>query len=112
MRHLFSLSTVLFYSVFIIIISTIPITGPVQFSFFFFDKAVHFFMYGIFSFVTVNCFSLKGLRYPRFYGFLYVLCFGLAMELMQAYLPYRSFEGGDIVFNIMGSALGCLARVV
>jgi glycopeptide antibiotics resistance protein len=36
------------------------------------------------------------------------ICFAIATELMQYYLPYRSFNPYDMLFNVVGLLLGYL----
>jgi len=41
-------------------------------------------------------------------GFGYAVLFGLGMEITQIFLPWRSFEWGDILFNVLGAGLSAV----
>jgi VanZ family protein len=36
---------------------------------------------------------------------------GFVIEIIQLFLPYRSFEAGDLLVNGAGSFLGCLFKI-
>lgn len=105
-NYLFSSFVVYSYTVFIIIVSLIPIgvEGPVTF----FDKIVHFAIYFLLSFIIVNARVLKKKEHPRLFSFFYAFCLGGSIECIQFFLPFRSFEAGDILCNILGSIAGTL----
>jgi len=108
MNWFFSWPTLYFYSLIIIAISILPIQPPPQIVFPFFDKVIHALTYVILAFIAVNTFYLKRKRGPRISGFIYAFLLGLFIEFIQRILPFRDFEMVDIVFNSLGSFLGCL----
>ncbi len=112
MRYLFSWYTAYAYSLFIIVLSVIPVEPPPQLVFPLFDKILHCLAYTMLSFVVTNTSYLKSVNRPRFFSFSYAFILGLLIEIVQFFLPFRQFEAGDIVYNFLGSILGCLLRVV
>lgn len=63
------------------------------------DKIVHFLMYA----VTTLVYMRAGLGWFR--SILLSSILGLAMEILQTGLPWRSFSVGDILANLAGVAL-------
>ncbi|MFH1504542.1 MAG: VanZ family protein [Candidatus Omnitrophota bacterium] len=110
-RYIFSWYLLGFGTCAIVILSILPfeVSEP---AFSFADKIFHFLIYAGFSFISVNIFSLKQKKKPRLYSFLYAFSLGLLMEIVQFFLPYRSFEIGDIFSNFLGSAIGCFLRII
>ncbi len=78
------------------------------------DKAVHFLMYFILAFLTIQAFSFISKKYRGTYTLAYVFLLGLAIELVQARLPYRSFELYDLLADFLGgvAALGVIWSTV
>lgn len=109
-HYLFSWRALFTYSLFIFIISVIPIEASLGLSFS--DKIFHFLIYGILSVTATNVFLLKKKRHPHFLSLAYAFLFGLFIELVQSFLPYRSFELVDIAANFLGGILGCLIKIV
>jgi len=108
MGYLFSWYTVCIYSIGLIAVSVLPLKAPLELSFSFLDKVVHCLIYAGLSFAAVNTFYRRRATYPRFFSFSYAFSFGLVMELVQFFIPYRSYDFADILFNFLGSVLGCL----
>ena len=112
MRYLFSWYTAYAYSLFIIVLSVIPVEPPPQLVFPLFDKVLHCLAYTILSFVVVNVSYRKSINRPRFFSFSYAFTLGLLIEIVQFFLPFRQFEAGDIACNFLGSIVGCLIKIV
>lgn len=108
MRYLFSWAAIYIYSFFIVIVSTAPVVFPSKLFFPFQDKVVHILMYYFLSFLAVNTFFQNKIKYFKVCGLAFAFFLGLFIELGQYFIPFRSFEAGDIVANFMGSILGCL----
>lgn len=110
MRRLFSFRVIYTYIFFIVFISVIPVNirHSLRFPL---DKVIHFFVYLIFSFLLSNTLALNRQKYSRLKGFLYTFGIGLAMEALQYFLPYRSFEVFDVFSNTLGALLGTFMRI-
>ncbi|MBU2102797.1 MAG: VanZ family protein [Candidatus Omnitrophota bacterium] len=103
MRYLFSRASVALYTLALVILSISPLPGPPEaIAFPHFDKVCHFFLYGIFSFITINTYLRQRVRHPYLACVGYVTIVGLLIECIQYFLPYRSFETMDIVVNGTG----------
>jgi VanZ family protein len=110
MRYIFCRAIVYIYTLFIFIFSVLPVKGPAKFPFF--DKIVHLLAYAGLSFLVVNALLLrKGIR-PAAMAFSYAFFVGLTIEIIQLFIPYRSFALSDIATNSLGSFLGILLRAV
>ena len=108
----FSWYTISAYSFFIVLISLSPFRAPEQLTFPFSDKIFHCLTYTLLAFVAVNTFYLKRKRRPRFLSFVYAFSLGCLVELIQAIVPYRDFETADILFNFLGSIVGCFLKII
>lgn len=65
------------------------------------DKLIHFILYSIYSLSLFNSFyTIKGKWYITFVT---SVCYGIFIECMQSFTPYRSFDLYDILFNALGS---------
>ena len=80
-------------SIFILSIIKVPETKAPQFT----DKIVHVIMY---FFCTFAFFKLK---VQNFLGF--AILYGIFIEIIQYFLPWRSFSINDIIANLIGSFL-------
>ncbi|HSK11781.1 MAG TPA: VanZ family protein [Phnomibacter sp.] len=74
----------------------------------YFDKYIH-----IFLFAVLSAFTLKAIRPTRPTYFIWlvvlVILYGTLMEYVQLYLvPFRSFDGRDIMADAAGAVLGLL----
>lgn len=91
---------------FILIGSVIPASGPktdlpV-------DKIVHFVLYGMTSIFLFRHFIKKATVTRAFYLSVAIASmYGAAMEVLQYFLPYRSFSIGDMAANALGAFTGC-----
>lgn len=108
MRYLFSWYTTYIYSFLIIVAASLPVRFPPQLLFPFQDKIIHVLIYFLLAFLTVNTFSRKRIGNPKICSFFYAFSLGLFAEIVQYFIPYRSFELWDILANFLGSFLGVL----
>ena len=73
------------------------------------DKVVHFVFYGMTSVLLLRHFINKATPNRAFYTSVALASmYGAAMEVVQYFLPYRSFSLGDITANTLGAFAGCL----
>jgi len=76
------------------------------------DKAAHLCEYFLFAWLLLQALpptSLVGgqaVRAYRLWAWSYATSYGLLMELIQAMVPWRSAEWGDVVANAVGAVLG------
>jgi hypothetical protein len=76
-----------------------------------FDKFVHVVLFG--AFVALWCYYLSGriqvqhqLRKVFFAVFLFAAFNGILIEYIQFYfIPFRSFDNGDIIADLLGSSI-------
>ncbi|MCM8773580.1 MAG: VanZ family protein [Candidatus Omnitrophica bacterium] len=94
------------YSIFVLFISLFPLEGPRFLGGIPWDKIIHFFIYFIFAIITYKTF-FKSLH-PYLYVFVYNFSFGLIVEIIQYFLPYRTFEFKDLFFNSLGILCGLI----
>ncbi|KDQ57444.1 hypothetical protein JAAARDRAFT_177585 [Jaapia argillacea MUCL 33604] len=83
------------------------------------DKLLHFFCLcfatGIFYFIFDVEEDARRIWFWRYSGLIFtgIVCFffgGIVSEFVQATLPYKEFQFGDVVANLLGSAIGlCIA---
>lgn len=96
--------------VLVLIGSVIPVSGPktdVPA-----DKVVHFIMYGISSVLLFRIFIKRATVKRAFYLSVAIAAFyGAAMEIIQYFLPYRSFSFADMAANTLGALLACVLYV-
>jgi len=112
MKGIFSWKIVLIYSLLIVIFSAIPLKISGNFIFPFSDKLFHWLIYFFLSLEVTNISFINRNVRARLTGFFYAFFLGLLMEVMQLCLPFRRFEAGDILFNTIGSLMGCLIKIV
>jgi VanZ family protein len=75
------------------------------------DKLVHFFIFGLQMVLT--CYALSKHHVltgrptkPLFWAFVLSIIFGCMIELIQPYVPGRSFSIVDMIANAIGVVLG------
>lgn len=91
----------------VLVVSVIPASGPE--TDLPADKLVHFVLYGLTSIFLFRYFIRKTSRRSAFYKAVALASIsGAAMEVVQYFLPYRSFSLGDIAANAAGAFLACL----
>src|SRR5687768_11190855 len=77
------------------------------------DKLVHFFIFGLV--MVLSSFGLYkisahtgAIQNPVLISFFYSITFGVAIEILQLFVPNRNFSLLDIIANVIGVALGYL----
>ena len=93
----------LIYSLLIFFLSTLPLPEqktqvPSL------DKIIHMLIYFFMAILALR--SFRKLNNPLAKSFLYTFCFGLIIELVQYFIPYRGFDLYDILANSLGLFLG------
>jgi VanZ family protein len=72
------------------------------------DKVAHLCEYLLFAWLLVQ--AVRASQPPaapyRLWAWRYATSYGLLMELLQAMVPWRSAEWGDVAANAVGAALG------
>lgn len=82
------------------------------------DKIVHIFFLGIMVWLICRGFYYSGrpaseLKWIFFFVALSVIFYGIAMEFAQKYFTVnRFFDGGDIIADAIGAALGFFASYI
>lgn len=95
---------------FIIVVSLIPLKSPkiiVKSP----DKIIHFVMYGILSLMMLRALVIEKIERSRLISFFYAFLLGFFLEVIQIFLPYRSFELWDVLSNFLGSIAGVFIGV-
>ncbi|OPX29671.1 MAG: hypothetical protein B1H08_03325 [Candidatus Omnitrophica bacterium 4484_171] len=95
------------YSLFLVIISILPVSEPQKLEYLNADKVVHALFYLVF--VLLYVFAFVHSRFIYIKSFLYAFSLGLFIETLQYFVPYRSFDILDIAANSLGAAVGLLA---
>ena len=92
---------------FILISAVIPVSGPK--TDLPADKIVHFVFYGMTSIFLFRHFIKKAPPIRSFYMSVAIASmYGALMEVVQYFLPHRSFSLGDMAANTLGAFLGCV----
>ena len=87
--------------IFIFILATIP-PSEAQIGFPYMDKVIHFLAFFILAVVTLYAFEVTQI----FACITLIVCFGIGIEVIQYFIPYRSFEILDIFADIIGALIG------
>jgi hypothetical protein len=97
--------------IWLIIVMVMAILGFAPIHLPFWDKAVHTLSFTLLT--TVSFFVWDGRR------FWVIVITGISMlfisiisEYLQGYLPYRTFDGYDILANLIGSSIGLILAVI
>ena len=70
------------------------------------DKIYHSIAYTIFTFVTYNYLVFKSIKYKLFYASLFVIAYGIIIEVLQHILTVnRTLDANDVLANIIGVVL-------
>ena len=92
---------------FILIISVMPASGPK--TDLPADKIIHFVFYGMTAIFLFRYFEKKATVNRAFYASVaFTSMYGAAMEVLQYFLPYRSFSLVDMAANTLGAFSGCV----
>jgi VanZ family protein len=73
------------------------------------DNSLHFFSFGVLAWFLcyVYC-RVRRVRWPYFRAFVVSVAYGLFIELIQIWIPYRFFSLADLAMDVAGAlvALG------
>lgn len=95
---------------FVLIISVMPVSGPK--TDLPADKVVHFMSYGMTSIFLFRYFVKKATSVEAFYTSVVLAgMYGAAIEVLQYFLPHRSFSLGDMAANMLGAFSGCVLYI-
>ncbi len=73
------------------------------------EEKIHFLEYGFLSFLTFRAINLDvKSKFSYLFTFFLVSTLGWIDEIIQHFLPNRYFDLRDIIFNIIGGAIGIL----
>jgi VanZ family protein len=104
------------WSLVILFLSLIPGKELPEVDIFQVDKLVHFFFFSVLMILTCYgiyktvYFKIMRLR-PAMIGFAYSLSLGIVIEILQQYVPGRSFSYADMFANSVGVGIGYLVFV-
>ena len=78
------------------------------------DQFIHLILFVPFCILVRSAFDINVYSHKILSLFILfaLLAFSFIMEYMQIFIPYRSFELGDLVANLMGVLLGAAALCV
>lgn len=110
MLRLYTWPAVILYSLAIVIFSTLPVTIPVPESVPAPDKILHAATYLVLAWLLVNTLIKTKVSHAYLFCFSYAFLLGLGLECVQKFLPFRSFEYGDILANTLGAGAGLFIR--
>ena len=82
----------------ILSVQEIEVQSSVNFS----DKLLHFFCFLYLTFIS----WLSRIIYKELWLYVIVLAYGILIEIIQIYIPYRSFEFLDIFADFLGILVG------
>ncbi len=99
------------YGMFIFVLSVIPVSLPEEAEVLPIDKLAHFLLYMGFAFLLKR--SISHIKHGYLLVFLVGFVWGVLMEIVQFFLPYRSFQIQDIITNGIGLVTGiCVSYVL
>jgi hypothetical protein len=98
----------------IFIVSVIPSSDLPSFSIWEPDKIAHFIVYGLLTFFACKMYlqrnkTMQKSMPAKIYAFASCILYGICIEVIQLFLPTRSFDPFDILANTIGCLLGILA---
>ena len=74
------------------------------------DKFIHFILFSTQSYLVTKSYFLriKNLTFSILKVIIPFIIFCILIEVIQIYIPYRSFESFDLLMNISGSVVGSI----
>jgi VanZ family protein len=107
----------LLWSIIVLTLSVIPGKSLPDVGIFQIDKLVHFFFFGVL--MLLCCYSVYKIS-PEKYFFIspllmagiYSVAFGVMIEILQKFVPGRSFSLADMLANSIGVGIGYLTYLV
>jgi VanZ family protein len=97
-------AAVLGYAALLLVISVMPLRAPAAVPHL--DKVWHLCKYGLFAWLVRRAQRARRQPRPRWRAWLIATGYGLLLEGVQAWLPWRSAEVGDVLANGLGAAVG------
>ncbi len=90
-----------------LVLSVIPVHGGLA-DVPYLDKVTHLCEYALFAWILVQAVRASRMREHEYllWCWIYATSYGLLIELLQAFIPWRSAELGDVFANTIGAALG------
>ena len=76
------------------------------------DKLLHALGFGVLAFLVYFCWELSSTKKNLVATFVPVFGMAVISECAQGLSPYRSFEGMDIVYNVLGLCIGLGASLL
>lgn len=101
MSNYFKIAFFIYLAV-VMFLATYPMQAPIATPS---DKTNHALAFVLFSILFILSFR----RAHPIFAFLFGLGYGVLIEIVQSFLPYRSAEMGDILADTVGLAVGILA---
>jgi len=96
------MKTIIIWLIFVFILSVYPLEGQARLPYA--DKFLHFIIYAITTALFFSVFSKKmSLLRALTASFLLSFAYGLFAEIVQIYVPLRSFSTTDLVANGLGA---------
>ena len=89
---------------FLFIVSVVPVTPALSIRHL--DKLLHLCEYLLFAWLLVRRGSRRQPRTDPWRAWLYATSYGLLIEVVQAWLPWRSAELADALANALGAGFG------
>ena len=94
-RSIFSLSLIIVFYLSIVPAAAIPSIAALDFLS---DKLMHLLIFLFLSFVGLNC----DFNTSKIFLLTMIFSFGLSIEVIHYYHPYRFFEIADLIANLIG----------
>jgi VanZ family protein len=101
------------WTIIVLVLTLIPGRNLPDVRFFQFDKLVHIFIFAVMMLLT--CYGLKKISEvknrpvaPVRVAMIYSIIFGIGIEVIQQFVPGRSFSLADVLANCIGVALAYL----
>ena len=76
------------------------------------DYLLHFFIYLPLGFALMKWSKVKHNGAQIFYTVILLLTYSILPEAVQYYIPYRTFNPYDLLFNMAGTIVGCLIIII
>jgi len=96
------MKTIIIWLIFVFILSVYPLEGGARLPYA--DKFLHFIIYAITSALFFNVLIKNmGIWRALIISFLLSFAYGLFAEIVQIYVPSRSFSTGDLIANGLGA---------
>ena len=107
----------LLWAVVILFLSVVGVETNANIEFHAMDKIIHLCMYLVLCMMLIvgftKQFQIRVLKYnPMSYAIVFASAFGILMEVVQFFLPSRSFDVLDMLANIVGAFIGWIVFMI